>query len=1138
MMRENPNQFGVIPDDAPEEKVDTPLHPNDGVDGRDTERRLVQDVVDNPEISHVNPQEDVYSQLRAVEKQRAELQKKLSELQARNSYGADSNQIIDLQNQLLKIHEKERELQKAVELKEKQDSPKDKKQELDQAKKTLDSSYASPEDTIISDPEEWQERGYASNLSEQEEPARLEHKLLSVQHALQELGPGGDPVVIEALEKQERELVTLVNENREKNFDIESAMNKASFVENVSFEELSNQQVNAQGLPTSPETTASQQQELSQEQGPNQTTLNTLVRFGINYDELVEKIPNFASMSEGQQAYILYKAEQQSVEYIQDKSKNLFQEKKRQANWFKRNFNSGAVRREATREANHMHTGLDVYANDIQRLTKHVEDGGWNIHLSEDKKEYVIEYQKIPEGTDPKDPNRVLFENYNRAATALSDIPYEWSLATASKKEQKAFKQALEIFEKNEKGVREAYQDAKDTRGIKYWDDGDILSHMHKLRSEVELNQFFSSYPDVEEKLDAMENASWWSEVKDKVVNPGTSGFGVGVAAGASRWGLRALYGLGGAAGASAIIGGVMGWRKKKGEFTQDSKDVRRGSELKESTKKVFDANKNTARIYKLMDQLEKTNDPARRQRTLTALEDRLKMLDERIKQGRVNFGKSKDQLQNKQELVTAMANAHEYRFAATKEATLVQDRVLQYFDAQDSQTQKVRNKEMAKAVAIGAGLGTATAVAGWLISDYFVRDGDGVREIWNDIVGTEPGGTPGIPDGESVSEIVDGGGKGIGAGKEAWEAVNGVGNPTDFVVSAEASSRGAIQTIVDLREQVSQMYPDISKAPQGVQDFWEASKNPTQYAMDENLYRPNSINESAIIMKGDKLGINKAGHVVFEGSRSGISDLTVGEFGGDHFDSGSSASGSSNVNIEAAQNATKGEKWKEMLDRVYSQKPETGNTNVPPLRPGAENPMVSVNDRPFVASDRDISVGPPPAGSVENVQDNIFAGANPANEITDTSLENVSRAVTENGVPINYEIITSSQGRPELKLHNVDLDAFNAFHGGRHGYLTTDVKSYAQLVANNPTFVAENHISAAQVESDLRRLTNEMIARDQILQEGNLPKTSEEYKLIKQERDLLRSKIKTNFETYSDKKLVKTFIGIHDADPNYVAAA
>jgi len=72
----------------------------------------------------------------------------------------------------------------------------------------------------------------------------------------------------------------------------------------------------------------------------------------------------------------------------------------------------------------------------------------------------------------------------------------------------------------------------------------------------------------------------------------------------------------------------------------------------------------------------------------------------------------------------------------------------------------------------------------------------------------------------------------------------------------------GGIKGIKDLQEALQKQYPDISKAPQGVQDF--VHTDATKEAMKLGLYDPNSSDESALIKAGSILKMDEHGNILF----------------------------------------------------------------------------------------------------------------------------------------------------------------------------------------------------------------------------------------------------------------------------------
>lgn len=86
--------------------------------------------------------------------------------------------------------------------------------------------------------------------------------------------------------------------------------------------------------------------------------------------------------------------------------------------------------------------------------------------------------------------------------------------------------------------------------------------------------------------------------------------------------------------------------------------------------------------------------------------------------------------------------------------------------------------------------------------------------------------------------------------------------------VSVDFNSKGAIQTIIDLKKELNTKYnEDFSKAPSSIQDFIETDS--TKLAIKLGFYNPNDPSESAMILKGSTLGFNNDGDLIMHDVKS-----------------------------------------------------------------------------------------------------------------------------------------------------------------------------------------------------------------------------------------------------------------------------
>jgi hypothetical protein len=97
-------------------------------------------------------------------------------------------------------------------------------------------------------------------------------------------------------------------------------------------------------------------------------------------------------------------------------------------------------------------------------------------------------------------------------------------------------------------------------------------------------------------------------------------------------------------------------------------------------------------------------------------------------------------------------------------------------------------------------------------------------------------------------------------------------------IPKVDFNSRGAIQTILDLKEQIHHNYPDLSKAPHSVQEFMNTDA--TKEAIKLGFYNPEDPNsaESAMVWKGSTLSFDKNGNLVFHDIKTNESHILIQE--------------------------------------------------------------------------------------------------------------------------------------------------------------------------------------------------------------------------------------------------------------------
>lgn len=158
-------------------------------------------------------------------------------------------------------------------------------------------------------------------------------------------------------------------------------------------------------------------------------------------------------------------------------------------------------------------------------------------------------------------------------------------------------------------------------------------------------------------------------------------------------------------------------------------------------------------------------------------------------------------------------------------------------------------------------------------------------RLLHKAMVGIVAGGAASFGAGHEIGHLINGTEEVIPASGTPSDHVSGVGkiNPEEHIFKTEQvgfSSRGAIQTIENLKTQISHDYPDLSKAPHSVQEFMKT--NSTQEAIKLGFYDPNNPSgaESAMVIKGSTLEFDAKGNLLYHDIRTGEAHTLIHEQG------------------------------------------------------------------------------------------------------------------------------------------------------------------------------------------------------------------------------------------------------------------
>ena len=401
--------------------------------------------------------------------------------------------------------------------------------------------------------------------------------------------------------------------------------------------------------------------------------------------DLKEHAPQFFDLNEGEQIYVLDKlrqkinldasliADEEVNDVLNKKVKFLSKDwlKKTKYKWTKE-FQQETKRKEKIQEIKS--SGLVGYEKDLGNLAKHVKEFPFRIDYKDGK--LIIGYEdgntfkNAPEYAKRFgknfDPEK-LTEEFNIAATALSEIPYEWTTPQATFSQKRKYEKALAEFKKHkavlggakyEQLKRDIPEDKVDV-AYKMWQD--------VLESSIKVNRVITSHPEISEweedpklRPSFRKTTNFLANTSNWMKGSGAVAIGMGV-----RWLTRKSLEFGAGFVATAAIGGYLGWRKKALEYEEKERKNRYGADIEDKgIKKYVEALPAIERIKLLTQMLDNAEgDDKKSEAIARRLKNHLFVIGQRIEEGRINFGDKDKRLSNIIELENAINEANNKLF-------------------------------------------------------------------------------------------------------------------------------------------------------------------------------------------------------------------------------------------------------------------------------------------------------------------------------------------------------------------------------------------------------------------------------------------------------------------------------------------
>ncbi len=614
-------------------------------------------------------------------------------------------------------------------------------------------------------------------------------------------------------------------------------------------------------------------------------------------------VPNFFALSVPQQLYAIEKLAQKKSHDLDVNTANRVKEEDatkkgffgRLKNGMNRSYRLGKYRKEELEKIKK--GGLASYQQDLEGITDFVKARGKDIAMTE--KGMVIKFMdREPEN----EGHKKLLAEFNMAATALAETPYKKTLKGKDSKLQKAYEKARENL------VNYETKNPKDAETNK-------LKHLEILNADedIRMNQALTYNIDTTSRVGRI--------IKDwKLADKAAYGVAGWVARGVGKYAL----GVGGGAIASVGIGGIRGYFAKKQELENLADQKRHGVEINaKGVKEVIDAEGYASKIQKLVENIEKTKDPSKKEALLQSLQTRIMVAHERDELGLVNFGKTNKEFKTKDAFFRSMKEAN--RVLVMNDPTVMKSSEavmarLQTLYFKDDIKDLEKSKEIRTAVLKGMLAGGGFFLGGAIARDMIFHDGEmtkgtikylaeegkkvlaGMDQIDSYMKGAESdlieksnagftavgkAGVDMIRGNSAINDEVTGIKKGMPDFQKlkiTTEHMPNLGGAKLEQTFSMVGSRGAIGAIEDLQDKIHARYGD--NAPESLKAF--LAQKPEKLAQEWGFYRPGEDAESAVILKGAKFGVTNEGQITFENSDGQAVKLGGAEkFAGKMFDAG-----------------------------------------------------------------------------------------------------------------------------------------------------------------------------------------------------------------------------------------------------------
>ena len=492
-------------------------------------------------------------------------------------------------------------------------------------------------------------------------------------------------------------------------------------------------------------------------------------KYNITFEEL-EALPQYASLSAGQRLLLLENFKQMVLGRVEEEAAENYKKKTAEAGmlgrlgrYFTKHFHTVKEKKSSYEQITK--GGIAEHGEMLRALVAGMAEAGPEVSVRDGRLEvlYVGEYDFERPLTEDEQGQVAAF---NAIATDFARMPYEWSLETATKKQQGQFAAIHDHYARAQADMLKIFIE---TQG-----PGEATLALNKINEHIQLNQFLNQRPEVERALQNIESPNFWLEA---LKTPLSRESAIAIGGFAARSTTANLLGAVWTIPAAAGIGSISGYLRSKAQLRDIDVFARKGIDVAsdQNLRRSVVAAKKDRLLYKekpgLAEGVEGSpvdaaaaeglpsvaEDPEthpsglifkldhlialadgtmasadtvgneeleKKERAIvTRLKSRIDYTNSRLKEGLVNFGQGSDSIYNKYALMEALSRAQGLVAAAEidevhyKKVEVLLNNAL---DAKDAAVDEARRKYRNRQILVGAGISAGMAAAGIVAREVF----------------------------------------------------------------------------------------------------------------------------------------------------------------------------------------------------------------------------------------------------------------------------------------------------------------------------------------------------------------------------------------------------------------------------------